>query len=203
MKLKLTLLILILLGSFSSDIAFAQSVGQKTIVDPKNPNGLKALSGSDFDQSVLVITDLTTLKGKSLAKPYHVTIELVNFHPTKKLLPVYTIGGIAYNDDGKHHDRIAGDGIFTSIYPVRVAASSSALKRNYAKADSFKYTDQLTNYMQSKEGVTQKLGISITCKTRIITCPEEHWWDTCWPLSSPCQCVDFYDCEVEIDISIF
>ncbi len=38
-------------------------------------------------------------------------MQLVNFRSDRKFLPVYTINGLGYNDDGKYNDQFAGDGI--------------------------------------------------------------------------------------------
>lgn len=203
MKILKTIIIALLLLSINNHHVLAQAKGVKTIVDPKNPKGMVALTNSDFEQSVMVVTDFSKFSAKDIGKPLFVTVELVNFHPTKKLLPAYTIKGIAFNDDGKHNDQVAGDGIFTSVSAVKINNKSIDFKKYYSKASGFKYETQFDQYARSQMGVNQRLGISITCKTRIITCPEEHWYDSCWPLSSPCTCVDFYDCEVEFDLTIF
>tara|TARA_R110001632_G_scaffold71453_5_gene165765 strand:- start:831 stop:1424 length:594 start_codon:yes stop_codon:yes gene_type:complete len=175
----------------------AQSRDSKTIIDPQNPGDAIPLSPQEFEESVLFIQDLSEFIGKSaLKKP--LTIELINFNSKRKLLPAYKINGVEYSDNGKFNDKVAGDGIFTSVNSHSVKGSTKALSERGAKSTKFKYTQQLSSFRSGKFGPS-KLGIGFSCKVRLVTCPESSWYNSCWPLSSPCTCVEFYDCEVSIN----
>lgn len=194
---------MLLLFTNLSIALYAQSPQKDpTIVNPKKANTAQALSPQEFSASVVLVQDLSAYQGKSASFKTPNTIEILNFHKTKKLLPVYTFEGIKYTDDGKHNDAKAGDGIFTSTNSVSVRSSNTLPERRYIAAPDFKYKSAFDSYLNGS-GVTQKSGIGFSCKVRIITCPENNWWDSCWPLQSPCSCVEFYDCEFTIDIGLF
>jgi len=164
---------------------FAQN--SKTIVNPEKSGKLQALDAQELLESVVFVQDFTPFQGRKVgARP--ITIEIVNYHPTKKLLPAYMINGLEYCDNGKYNDKVAGDGIFTSVQNVTV--------KNLPKGTGKKYTASPALKHQS----ANKSEIKFGCKVRTVTCPETNWWNSCWPLSSPCTCVEFYDCEVEISI---
>lgn len=159
----------------------------KTIVNPEKAGKVQALSASELMESAVFVQDFTPFQGKTaLAQP--MTIEIVNYHPTKKLLPAYMINGIEYNDNGKYNDKVAGDGIFTSVRNVTVKGLPKGTSKKYNASSSLRYQS------------ANKSEIGIGCKVRTVTCPETNWWNSCWPLSSPCTCVEFYDCEVTISI---
>lgn len=157
----------------------------KTIVNPEKAGKLQALDASDLLESVMFVQDFTAFQGKtSIAQP--ATIEIVNYHPTKKLLPAYMINGLEYCDNGKYNDKVAGDGIFTSVVNVRVTNLPKGTAKKYTASPALKYQS------------ANKTEIKFGCKVRLVTCPESSWYNSCWPFSSPCTCVEFYDCEAEI-----
>lgn len=158
----------------------------KTILDLKTAKQSDVLNSQELMESVVFIRDFTAFQEKS-SKSKPITIEIVNYHPSKKLLPAYMIDGIEYNDNGKFNDEIAGDGVFTSVKKVVVKGLTKDVSLKYSAATSFKYQ-------------SESRGISFGCKVRTVTCPETNWWNSCWPVSSPCTCVEFYDCEFEIGI---
>ena len=175
-------IITVLVLLVSSNV-FAQN--DKTIVDPKKAGQLEALNGKELMESVIFIQDFTSFQGgKTISKP--MTIEIVNYHPTKKLLPAYMINGLEFNDNGKFNDQIAGDGIFTSVENVVVTGLPKEVTTRFTASPLFKYQ-------------SANRGGSIGCKVRTIRCPETNWMNSCWPLSSPCTCIDFYECEFEIN----
>ncbi|GEM_PF-5497966 len=200
MKINVRMFIMLLLCTFLSTNNFAQTPQKNpTIIDTKKAGKLEALSASEFANSVVAIQQLEPFQGKP--KSYKAPLELLvlNFHQSKKLLPVYTFGGITYNDDGKYLDKVAGDGIFTSTKAVYVKADGALPNRRYLASPDFKYKEAMDDYMNGTYGIA-KTGIKISCETRTVTCPETNWWNSCWPFSSPCQCVEFYDCEIEVEI---
>jgi len=137
-------------------------------------------------------------------------IELKNFNPHFKLSTQYKIKGVKYTDDGTFEDKIAGDGIYTAINKVTLNEMKSFTESKLNFGPEFKFTENLKEYLDDNYSISElgnttsekiKGGISLGCKVRLITCPETGFWDTCWPLSSPCTCVDFYDCEIGFDIT--
>ncbi len=197
---KSIIMLLLLNLPFFAPIQAQSGVTGQTIVNPSNPGSSVPLSGNEFVESVLVIHDLTVFKGKPKNFKTAVTMQLVNFRSDRKFLPVYTINGVGFNDDGKHNDQIAGDGIFTSVKKVTYTGVEAGKKKHYVNAPEFKYNTALTSYYSKNNVNTSSKNIGLNCKIRFITCPETHWWDSCWPLSSPCTCVEFFDCEINIGI---
>lgn len=197
MKNLITLFIMSMLLLFSVS-AFAQLRGDKTIIDPENPGNSVALSATEFEASVLILQDLSEFIGKAtLKKP--LTMELVNFNSNRKLLPAYRINGIEYSDNGKFNDIVAGDGVFTSVTTHRVKGKAEDLSARGAKSNAFAYTQELLSFRKGIYASSQR-GIGLSCKIRLVTCPETTWYNSCWPLSSPCQCVEFFDCEVSVGL---
>ncbi len=176
-------------------ITNAQNTENPTIINPKNADKNEALTANQFLESVLVVRRLGDANSRSKTKKA-LEIELVNFNSSKKFLPAYLIDGIEYNDNGKFNDKIAGDGIFTSVTKHLVKGVPVDISEIGSIAAQFKYQNQLKNYKSSTRG----LEVTFSCKTRIVVCPETSWWNNCWPLSSPCTCVEFYDCEVSVTI---
>ena len=137
-------------------------------------------------------------------------IELKNFNPHFKLSTQYKIKGVKYTDDGMFEDKIAGDGIYTAINKITLKKMKSFTESKLNFGPEFKFTENLKEYLDENYSIgelentrNQKLkgSIGFGCKVRLITCPETGFWDTCWPISSPCTCVDFYDCEIGFDIT--
>lgn len=197
MKKINTICILSMLLLFSAS-AYGQLKGSKTILDPKNPGSAVPLSSTEFEESVLIIQDLSEFLGKSaLKKP--LTIELINFNKARKFLPAYRLNGVEYTDNGKYNDKVAGDGVFTSVSSHQVRGSAQALSARGAKSIKFKYAQDLVRFRNGIYGPSQR-DIGLSCKVRLVTCTETAWYNTCWPMSSPCQCIEFYDCEISVKI---
>lgn len=186
---------------FSSFSLNAQN-SKITIIDPSKPGNATALPENEIEDSLVFVQDLSFLNSKNKNDQHVLTIEILNFNSMYKLLPAYNIDGIEYCDNGKYNDKVAGDGIFTSVSLHRVISGSSTYTRNIIKSPSFKYDSSLNDVIDDKYTSSNKTGIKFGCKVRIITCPDTNWWNSCWPLSSPCSCVEFYDCEVGIEIGI-
>jgi len=195
-KISLPLIFAFLFGSF---ILTAQN-SEITIVDPSKPGNATALPDDKIEDSLVFIQDLSFLNSKNKRDQHVLTIQILNFNANYKLLPAYNIDGVEYCDNGKFNDKVAGDGIFTSVSEHRILSGSSTYITNVIKSPSFKYNADFNKFIDTKYGSANKSGIKFGCKVRLIPCPETNWWNSCWPLSSPCSCVEFYDCEVEIEI---
>lgn len=201
MKTKFKLFIMLLLFLSIDHYVYAQQVQKNpTIINAEDAGGAQALSPSEFNASTVLIQDFSAFLSKSKSHKAPITIQILNFHKSKKLLPVYVFDGVAYSDNGQHNDKVAGDGVFTSTKPVKVSAAKPLPAKRYITSPDFKYKAAFDAYLNAQNAAA-KYGIGVKCKARIITCPETDWWNTCWPLSSPCSCVEFYDCEFEIGVS--
>jgi hypothetical protein len=177
-------------------------------------NDLKTSSPElGFNESVAIFQYGLESSNSSKIKEGLLRIKMINFNSDLVLSLQYNINGIKYTDDGNFEDDIAGDGLYTAINKVSLLDSEKlhfTYKDKINFSSDFIFTDSLITYLKdsypsriSKRNQIQKAGgsISFGCKVRLVTCPETGFWNTCWPLSSPCTCVDFYDCEASIEIS--
>ena len=163
-----------------------------------------------FNESVAIIEPAFSSYLYNKVDEELMIIELKNFNPHFKLSTQYKIKGVKYTDDGMFEDKIAGDGIYTAIKKITLKKMKSFTESKLNFGPEFKFTENLKEYLDENYSIgelentrNQKLkgSIGFGCKVRLITCPETGFWDTCWPLSSPCTCVDFYDCEIGFDIT--
>ncbi|NNK72799.1 MAG: hypothetical protein HKO94_06375 [Flavobacteriaceae bacterium] len=190
---------LLLLSIFIPTISFAQ-LSDKTILDPTNSAEGIPLPVDHYDDSVIFIQDLNQIRARSSQGKQALTITIVNFDNRFKLLPAYRIGDVEYCDNGQYNDVVAGDGIFTSVKKFNVNLGKSTNGIEVSKGTEFKYEKEMQALLNTKFNDQRSSGIKFSCKVRTITCPETNWWNSCWPLSSPCTCLDFYDCELELEI---
>ena len=193
--------ILILLTICVSSLSLAQ-ISESTILDPTDATDGIPLPPDRYESSVILIRDYNEIRQRSTEGKQALTFTMVNFDKRYKLLPAYLINGIEYCDNGRYNDAVAGDGVFTSVQKYNVTLSKSANGVNISKGSNFAYEKDLQKYINRSLSGRSDSGIEVKCKIRTITCPETNWWNSCWPLSSPCTCIDFYDCEISVDISI-
>tara|TARA_B110000027_G_scaffold33351_1_gene37022 strand:- start:301 stop:897 length:597 start_codon:yes stop_codon:yes gene_type:complete len=163
-----------------------------------------------FNESVAIIEPAFSSYLYNKVDEELMIIELKNFNPHFKLSTQYKIKGVKYTDDGMFEDKIAGDGIYTAINKITLKKMKSFTESKLNFGPEFKFTENLKEYLDENYSIgelentrNQKLkgSIGFGCKVRLITCPETGFWDTCWPISSPCTCVDFYDCEIGFKIT--
>jgi len=130
-------------------------------------------------------------------------MEVVDFENQVMMTEMF-IDGIQYSDDGQYNDLVAGDGIFSSIESHQLIISSQKnLKKEMVivhKGSAFKFEQELNSFIQNQFDTDKEPLITIGCDFDIVECTETSWWNTCWPFSSPCNCVEFTDCHVEINI---
>ncbi|NNF76009.1 MAG: hypothetical protein HKN00_12535 [Flavobacteriaceae bacterium] len=196
MKIKLKYIILSL---SCISLAFGQQ-SDITIIDPVKPSGSIPIPAERYEDSVIFVQNLDNLNSKSNSGKQVITIEIINFDSRYKLLPAYLINGIEYCDNGEYNDEIAGDGIFSSVNKYEITLEKSSNGIEFIQGPKFKYNSEMQAYIASKYGGTKDTGIKFGCKMRTIPCPNTNWWNSCWPLSSPCTCIEFYDCEFEIEL---
>ncbi|MGI9526836.1 MAG: hypothetical protein ACR2MS_06990 [Weeksellaceae bacterium] len=165
---------------------------------------------STFDNSVAIILYSQSFKSKAKIGEEANIIEIRNFSNDFVLNSEYYIEGIQYTDNGEFNDEIAGDGLYTSIqtFPKDSRKSKNSLDK-LSFGQDFKFNKELKRYLKSKyggqSGSNSRLPESggkmkFGYKVRTIACPETGWWNSCYPLSSPCTCVEFYDCELSVEI---
>jgi hypothetical protein len=191
---------IVLVGAFLITIPLFSQDYTNTIIDPLNPGSAVPLPTDNLEDSCAFILDLGLLNLKNSNKKQALTIEIINFDSRYKLLPSYVIDGIEYCDNGNYNDKIAGDGLFTSVTTHRVSTSKSSSTVNIFQGKNFQYTNELASIINSKYDSETRSGIMVGCSVRIVTCPETSWYNSCWPFSSPCSCLEFYDCKVGLEI---
>lgn len=156
-----------------------------------------SLTLKEFSESVLIMQDFTNVR---INKSKALKIKILNFHSEKQLESAYMINGIEYCDNGKFNDKVAGDGIYTSVKNIKVIKlqeKSVLLNMN----EDFKHDKELNKYLDDKLNVSSKTKLKVSCKMSLETCPETSWWNDCW-FGSPCTCIQFRDCEIEVEIEI-
>ena len=153
-----------------------------------------SLTLKEFSESVLIVQDFTNVR---INKSKALEIKILNFHSEKELESAYMINGIEYCDNGKFKDKVAGDGIYTSVKNIKIIKlqeKSVMLNMN----EAFKHDKELNKYLDDKLNVSGKVKVKFGCKTRLASCPETSWWNDCW-FGSPCTCIELHDCEIEIE----
>ena len=180
-------------------IACAQ-LSNKTILDPTNSAEGIPLPVDSYDDSVIFIQDFDQIRSRSAQGKQALTITIVNFDERFKLLPAYRIDGIEYCDNGQYNDVVPGDGIFTSVKKFDVTVGKSATGLEVSTGTDFKFEKEMQALLGTEFRNHRETEIKFSCKVRTVTCPETNWWNSCWPLSSPCTCIEFYDCEVGLEI---
>ncbi|PCI31605.1 MAG: hypothetical protein COB60_11060 [Flavobacteriaceae bacterium] len=176
----------------------------------KDETSTEALALS-FDESVAIIQYSNNILSKTKSSEEAIIIEIKNFNSDLVLKTEYYIDGIQYTDDGQFNDEIAGDGLFTSIQTyLSKNLKSSNTQDELNLGQNFKFNNELKSFLKKKYGYntatnnfaksTALAKIKFGCKVRTVVCPETSWWNSCWPLSSPCTCVEFYDCEASIEL---
>lgn len=172
-----------------------------------NKNEVDTLKEPRFDEAVALFQKVVPTKSLKDGETIEIvlTVDLVSFDENVPICNEYYIDSIQYTDDGQYNDLVAGDGTYTSIQSFQVNSDSLELKSGQIgmtylhKGADFKYEKELAKYINTR--YTEKAaGVSVSCKMRLVECPETSWWNTCWPLPSPCTCVEFYDCEVSVSL---
>jgi hypothetical protein len=186
-------------------LLFAVSILCSCTVDENHD--IENSNTNNFNESVVILQNPTNLKSSIEAQPIY--IEMLSFNADFVLEEEYYIDGIQYTDNGSFNDQIANDGIYSSIqsYNSSDLLEKSDFETTINFGGSFKYQEEFTNYLAERYDaldINEKGGIKIKagCKMRLAPCPETSWWNTCWPLSSPCTCVEFYDCDATIEVDI-
>lgn len=169
---------------------------EENIVNPKNK----------FSETVAMFQTLSPIKTESKSQGDTVEVvlymEIVDFENNNLSNELY-IDGIQYTDTGEYYDEVAGDGIYSSIYTHHIISGQKSFSNDMIlihKGSKFKYNDELTSLIQEKFDTDKRPSITIGCDVDIVECSETSWWNTCWPFSSPCDCVEFSNCYVEVTI---
>lgn len=204
--------VLILLVSceseFSEELSYPQTENNNSLRDRDRDNEYQ---DPIFEESVAVI-QRGAIQDPNDVESYIFYIELKDFSGQLDLNDRYTIGNMVYTDNGENHDEVAGDGLYTTIQSYKVLNMEENPLEFYNIiwniSDSFNYEDDLQVYLDDNntfyKGGDPKIviGIMLGCKMRIVPCPNTHWWNSCWPFSSPCSCVDFYDCDITAGVYV-
>lgn len=147
-----------------------------------------------FLESVALIQkDAEKIKDDQNENVYLLKLEIRDFSKKVKLKPAYIVENIEYCDNGKYNDKIANDGIYTSVskYVISDKESINLLKKTIInKSQNFRYNDRLDKYVYG-------ISVEVGCDVKTVTCPETSWYNECW-FGSPCTCIEFSNCKASI-----
>lgn len=118
-----------------------------------------------------------------------VQLQFYIYEPLGKIPLNIIVDDVKYSDDGRGNDERSGDGIYSSIKKFRTTFDN----RSYVHSSSgFEYHEDL------EEDISMLPGLAIGCDIGTAECVETSWYNTCWPMSSPCTCVTFSNCYAEL-----
>lgn len=158
-----------------------------------------------FDESVLILGEGISGESSKFGGEMPIKLDIVNFNPDFELEENYVIEGYHFSDDGKYNDEIAGDGIYTSLETFSTENGKSLELSRFEKnsiGGNFKFQDELNQYLENK-GLSNKgegsdgFGIKFSCKLRLVSCSGTP----CWPWTT-CTCIEYYDCEISIEVGL-
>jgi hypothetical protein len=149
-----------------------------------------------FDESVSIVFIGTGITENGSE---YIKMDIKSFNPIFRVNDSYYIDNVQYTDDGNFNDEFANDGIYSSIQSGDVFTENENLIVN--TSPEFKYNKELKNYLYDNYITAAGPGVSLGCDVSLTTCSETSWWNSCWPLSSPCTCVEFSNCHAEISYS--
>ncbi|MEP2936646.1 MAG: hypothetical protein ABJM06_10420 [Gilvibacter sp.] len=158
MKLKLTILILILFGSISSN-AIAQT--------------------EKYLQQNIAITDLEYIDQNDGS--FIIKLTLTDFGGKNQLPPGFALNGVVFSDDGKKNDPKAGDGIYYSHERGDYKKISGKTPKNKTFMDvTFKHGSKLGR----GTGISCKFKKCGCPCPGGVTCPVCIWWGwSCWEVT--------------------
>lgn len=147
------------------------------------------VNAQEIEKSTVIITkERVAVKSGETEKSAR-SFLLLNFDQNNNLAKEYNVQGHLFTDDGQKNDLKANDGIYTS---VDLFKNSKEDEKNYLmKSDSFKYEDELAQYIS-----VNKFGVKVGCKVRHVRSGYSLLGIDC----SRCigGCIEFYDCEVTV-----
>ncbi|SRR5690554_4160772 len=154
---------------------------------------------AEFLKSVAIIQG--GLELDPITANYSLFMTVKDFSGNYQLHDAFIIDGIEYCDNGQFNDEVANDGIYTSVDQYAIDASDvPRLRDNYFihTGSDFAHESELQSFLNA---AGPGFGIYFGCKLRLVTCPETSWYNDCW-FGSPCTCIEFYDCYVEVGVSL-
>lgn len=163
---------------------FFNCTEEEPLIIEKNSNHM-----IEFEESI-AIRGSSTSSANSRTKEGAIELELINFNKAFELYSAYSFNGIAFNDDGKYYDKIAGDKIYTStkLYSSDLSRERLSFGTGYNFSPNFKHSDFFASSL-----------IKVGCKFKTVDCPDDGgFWDSDW--GTGWGCVEFYDCEFEIEL---
>lgn len=138
---------------------------------------------------------ITSVRARPVSAFTYVSeIVVKNFGPSRAKPEGFGFKGLAYADNGKGTDLVAGDGVYSSTTVLKYKAGQPRIReRNTVFADeSFQHSAQLATGAESSK-------IKVKCKFKKCgcpcpgggTCPACQWFSwSCWEIT---------ECDVEID----
>lgn len=155
-----------------------------------------------FETSVVIIENGTDYLNSKPSDKLAFKLRLKSFDSSFKLSPVYKLDGVEYSDNGLFNDKVAGDGIYTSVQKLEYSTKKNLYDGiTVNKSDKFEHSDELNSFLLSSYASKgkPKLVVKLSCKVRLVDCPNTSWYNTSW-FGEPC--VEFYNCEASVEIEI-
>jgi hypothetical protein len=139
-----------------------------------------------FEESVLLKSDLpvslsSTSKKNADTNESYITFKIENYDGEFVLRPVYVIDGVDFVDTGDFNDRVAGDGIYTSLQSEVLSNAKKRSENRIVMSDKFKFKSKTSK-------------VKIGCKFR-----STHKGKTWLGNSCTSGCIELYDCSFEIE----
>lgn len=141
------------------------------------------------------------------------TLKILNFDSASYLNEAFKIEGVEYSDNGKFNDKVAGDGIYTSVETFEASEYENSQDEKeivyVSLGKEFKYMEELKENLRDYEneitggpgGPTIELSAKVHCDIVTRPCPQDHWYNTCW-FSDECTCVYLENCDLDVNITI-
>jgi hypothetical protein len=154
-----------------------------------NNSNLEASHMKRFEESVLLKSDLpvslsSTSKKNADTNESYITFKIENYDNEFVLRPVYVIDGVDFVDTGDFNDRVAGDGIYTSLQSEVLSNAKKSSKSKIVMSDEFKFKNKLTTNM-----------VEIDCKFRMTYKGKSSWFGN----SCSGGCIELYDCHFKVE----
>ncbi len=111
-------------------------------------------------------------------------VSLLKFDDSYVPLDSYILNNVDYTDDGQINDKVAGDGIYTSVISKPIASITDVPANMGFASDVFEHYDEAVN----------EFHISFKCKMRTT-------YEGYSAMGFPCSwggCIEFYACKGEI-----
>ena len=166
------------------------------------------ISPESFTKSVAIVklAHAVSIPAKTTKDEVALVIEVFNFDDNYSLNEAFVIDNIEYSDNGRFNDKVANDGVYTSVQTFTPSEENQNAPEEedvanvmvIADMDDFLYMDDLKETLAK---VKPKVYAQVGCDIVTRDCPQTTWYNSCW-FSDECTCVYLENCELTIGIEI-